>query len=180
VPYIVHDIRKFKENEGVHSRPHYFFDTNAWLAYLVGSDDLNDKRLASYADFIEGLIYINNVTDPKAIKHFKYQPKIILSSLLLSEIHNAFSRQISYNQYLQEKELTTTDISYKDFRKTSFYLKDIKLFNAKLDAIKDCIILRDDYFESMEPFKLIENLPITSDFIDKRINKKNMSCNLHE
>ena len=166
MPYNVHDIRKFKENEGVHSRPYYFFDTNAWLAYLVGSDDLKGNRGEHYADFIEGLIILNNITDPKIIKRYRHQPKIVMSSLLLSEIHNAYSRQISYRQYLDKNKLSDKDSPYKNFRNTDNYLKDIKLLKAKLDAAKDCIVLIDDYFNSIEPFELIENLPITSDFND--------------
>ena len=65
--YIVKDIRKFMEDEGVGSRPYYFFDTNAWLAYLVGSHNLQGERVEPYANLFEGIITINGFTDKKIL-----------------------------------------------------------------------------------------------------------------
>ncbi len=103
--YIVKDIRKFMKDEGVGSRPYYFFDTNAWLAYLVGSDNLQGKRVESYANLLEEVIYINGITNPQKLKWYKFQPKIIVSSLLLSEIYNAYLRMIAYAEHLKESGL---------------------------------------------------------------------------
>ena len=107
--YIVKDIRKFMEDEGAGSRPYYFFDTNAWLAYLVGSDNLQGERGESYANLFEGIIYINGFTDAKTLKRYKFQPKIIVSSLLLSEIYNAYLHIIAYENYLKENNLERRD-----------------------------------------------------------------------
>jgi hypothetical protein len=168
--YIVKEIRKFMEDDGVHSRPLYFCDTNVWLAYLVGSDDLAKQRELPYASFLEGIIHINGVTNPKAIKCYTYQPKILVSSLLISETFNAYMYRIAQQAYLKTIGLTSEDLEQyrkKDYyRKTLDYQEQKELFYAKISAAQNCLIFKDDFFQELDPINLLENLPQSTDFND--------------
>lgn len=170
MPYKVQDIRKFTEDEGTDSRPYYFCDANVWLAYLVGSDDLSGKREEPYANFFEGIIHINGITDVKSLKRYKFIPKIVVSSLLLSEIFNAYMYKIARPAYLKTKGLTNEDLASfrtKDtYRNTDDYAKNRKLLQAKIETAQNCFIFKDDCFNELNPLELIDNLPKTCDFND--------------
>lgn len=166
MPYIVKDIRIFMEDEGADSRPYYFFDANAWLAYLVGSDNLQGKRGEHYANLLEGIVYINGIIDSKTLKHYKFIPKIVVSSLLFSEIYNAYLHNIAYVEYLENSNFSRDDFKYKEYRKSKDFLKKKALMQANIEASYTCLLFIDDNFKALNPLNLIGNLPITSDFND--------------
>lgn len=154
------------EDEGVGSRPHYFFDTNAWLAYLAASDNLQGSRGEHYANFLEGVIYLNGITNPKQLKCYKFIPKIVVSSLLFSELCNAYFHQIAYVSYLEKSGYARSDYSFKEYRKNADFLKKKALLQANIEATQNSLLFVDDYFNELKPLELLQNLPLTSDFND--------------
>ena len=154
------------KGEGAGSRPYYFFDTNAWLPYLVGLDNLQGQRGEFYANLLEDVIYINGITDPQKLKRYKFQPKIIVSSLLLSEIYNAYLRMIAYEGYLKESGLERKDLGQKAYRGTEHFQNHRALMYANIEVAQNAFLFVDDNFNALNPLKLLESIPKSSDFND--------------
>jgi hypothetical protein len=81
----------------------YFLDTNVWLALVSQILEEADKKYTSYIKFIDLLLS----------SQLKPAPKIILCNLQVSEVINAYLRQIAMNATqwkirLEIMELITT------------------------------------------------------------------------
>lgn len=81
----------------------YFIDANIWIA-IIKYNNFNKKDIdfQPYFDFFEALVNLNSLPN-KLIKKDKYKPKIIMTSMLLSEIINAYLRNVAMPAFLNCK-----------------------------------------------------------------------------
>ena len=162
------------------SYPFYFFDSNVWIAQLQSSINLiNDPRLEPYLTFFEGIVNLHTITDSKLLKKIRCQPKIIVTSLLLSEIFNGYMRQIAMRVYYdiqatkdgakapQELKAFRSRFDFKkDYRKTDDYKEKLRRLKSDFLAFRSFIDFRDDRFVELDPQTLIREINQDSDFND--------------
>lgn len=165
--YNIHNIKDFV----VMDREMYFLDSNVWIWFLTaqqfGNESLKEEWHRFYADFTISIILLNSFTDKKTLKHIK-QPKIIITSLLFSELTNAYMRGIM-NAYMDEMEYKDDEkkrYSFKKFRKTLEYKDQHRNLIATFQQMSNFLLFIDDEFNSLKPLELFENLTDKQDFND--------------
>lgn len=160
--YQFHNITDFDAAK----EPSYFFDTNIWLAVLSGQ---NEGKSKPYVDFFESVIALNQHKG-KALrllqKKNRHQPKIIMTSLLMSEIFNAYMRQIAMKLCYRESELPNKQYK-KDYRNTEHHAKQLSRLKAEFLSYSPYFRLKNDKFgESVTPKELCNQLQSDADFND--------------
>lgn len=146
--------------------PLYFFDANVWLAVLkhTGSQPLR-KYEQDYVDFFEAIITLHT-HPPKLQKRLKHLPRLVLTGLLLSEVINAYMRQVAFKAY----QITNTGTEFKrDYRSSADYQQQLRTITSDIQQYKDYIELLDDDFAATDPFgmlSLMQASPGQYDFND--------------
>jgi hypothetical protein len=149
--------------------PLYFCDANVWIAalkfYGIGDPAKEEKP---YIDFVEAVVNLNELKDPEALKRIKNKPKFVITSMLLSEIINAFMRKVAMKTYFADKFTKGLDFksAYRD-NPVSDYNKQLNNLVTDIIAFKDYTILMDDNFCSLSPFEFIAELDSKMDFNDR-------------
>lgn len=114
-------------------KKYYFFDANLWLKILKPSFNLSPKD-KKYLDFFE------------KFKNHPEHPKIVVTSLVLSEVINRYLRDVSFKKFLKKKNIINPVVSYyKDTYRTSLdfqsdYIslcEDIKAYQNFYELIAD-------------------------------------------
>lgn len=121
----------------------YFLDANVWI-YSLQSFDTLEHWEKKYYDFFYDII--ESELDPK--------PKILLPSLLLSEIINTYLRQIAIPEYKRVNSIpVSVKVDFKkDYRPTTHYkdsfesmMDDIIGFKSHIEFIDDSNITTDTH-----------------------------------
>lgn len=145
----------------------YFFDANIWIAAIKQNQyNIIDKRIQPYIDLFEAIVSLNNITDPKIIKRLKFQPKIIMTSMLLSEIINAYLRKIAMVSFFNNN---TNGYEFKrDYRENvhSDYEKQLKNMISDIQAFSFMLHFLDDDFNAIDAFTIFPYLNRKIDFND--------------
>lgn len=164
--YQIYDITSFPVDE----YPYYYCDANVWIAalkcYCSGSVDAYEEP---YHIFIEAVVNLNEEQDSQVLKTIKHQPKIILTSLVLSEIVNSFMRNVAMKSYFMGSVQSRQPEFKKDYRDnpSSDYRRQLKNLCTDIIAFSDYTILQDDEFNKTDPYSWIGNLhTIDADFND--------------
>lgn len=159
--FYIHDIGSIAPD----SFPLYFCDANVWI------DNLRYVPLdheTPYQNFFTSIVNLNNITEPKLVKKIKNKPKIILTSMVLSEVVNAYMRNVAMKEYYDDK----AEYDIHDFKKyrddpASDYYKQLSSLCSDISAYSDYILLLNDEFDKIEPFTLLSVLPtLPMDFND--------------
>ncbi|NCA75037.1 MAG: hypothetical protein EOM90_01760 [Alphaproteobacteria bacterium] len=164
--YPIHHIKDYiPENH-----PCYFCDANVWIAILkcYGLKGVTSEEVP-YQDFFEAIINLNEIRDPVVAKRIKHRPKVILTSLLLSEIINAYMRNVAMKLFFGGGDTYKSHNYKSDYRENphSDYKKQIKTLTSDLCAFQDYVILIDDDFTTISPFSFLPSLAALSmDFND--------------
>ena len=113
----------------------YFIDSNVWI-YALQNDDELDWWEKIYRDFFYDIIEST----------FIQKPKIILSSLLLSEIINTYLKKIAIVNYRKVNNIPNTkEINFKrDYRPTLHYKKSFEKIMNNISNLKSSILFVDD------------------------------------
>jgi predicted nucleic acid-binding protein len=127
------------------SHPFYFFDANIWIAILKNNQyDNAEKHYHPYIDFFESIVNLNTITDTKILKKVKNVPKIAFTSMLLSEIINAYLRNVAMPAFLRCKpgegnfKKDYRENIYSDFDKQiKILVSDIQQFDFLLHIVDD-------------------------------------------
>lgn len=140
-----------------------FFDANAWIANLKKVSI--DPHEQPYIDAFDAVINLNEQKDLKALRKIKFKPKIVLTSMLLSEIVNTYMRNIAMKNYYGANHGKNFK---KDYRKETDYHQQMSLLVSDIKAFEDYIKLMDDDFIRIDPFNFLEDLKSNSnvDFND--------------
>lgn len=164
--YQIYDITAFPVDEF----PYYFCDANVWIAamkcYCLGSVD---KYEEPYQTFVEAVVNLNEERDTHALKHIKNQPKIVLTSLVLSEIINSYMRNVAMKSFFMGSVLSKPPDFKKDYRDnpSSNYRAQLKNLCTDIIAFSDYTVLWDDEFIKVDPYSWLNNLhSIDADFND--------------
>jgi predicted nucleic acid-binding protein len=144
---------------------HYFFDSNVWIAFLKYNHKNNaDRRFTPYIDLFEGVVQLNAITEPKLQRKVKHIPKIVMTSMLLSEIINTYLRVVAMPSFLNKPN---SDFK-KEYRNNihSDYDKQLKIL---LDDLKSYSFIYEyvkDDFNELNPMELLSDLNRKVDFND--------------
>jgi predicted nucleic acid-binding protein len=119
----------------------YFIDANVWIYAMQNPNSLKHWE-TKYADFFFDIIDSN----------LEPQPKIILPSLLISEIINTYLRQIALLDYKRNNGVSATDRFdfKKDYRPTTHYkdnleqiCDDILGYKSSIDFVTDDLMVKN-------------------------------------
>ncbi|NVM66884.1 hypothetical protein FHW88_005202 [Mucilaginibacter sp. SG538B] len=159
--YLINKISEYTPD----AKPLYFFDANAWIAALksTGSGKV-DSYEQVYVDFFEAIVNTHTHKDTPQAKKIKNFPKFVMCSLLLSEIINAYMRQVAMKLYYGDRY---KDFDFKkDYRPSADYRAKLKSLISDLQAFEDYIDIQDDDFKKIDPFSIIHQLNADNDFND--------------
>lgn len=165
---------KVKENH------YYFLDANVWI-YAMNTTcmpNAKDKGNSIYSNFFF------EITDSA----FKPRPRIIMSSLLMSEIINTYLRKFAlpdyiYKTYTSKGGHLPSNFDYKkDYRNkanSDHFAKQYELIRNEIKTYHESIEVVDDSFIELKPFQLLKSCPTSQDFNDyyyymlcKKLTKK--------
>lgn len=161
---IVRDISNYSPDQ----HPLYFFDSNAWIAVLKNSGSKGlDAHDQSYINFFEAIIVLHAHKGTKNEKKVKNFPKVIVTSLLLSEIVNAFMRNVAMKSFYKAQNKDFKSFKYKEhYRKEPDHDIQLKKLISDFIAFKDYVELFDDQLREVDPYTILPLLNSESDFND--------------
>lgn len=163
--YLIYDINKVTPDQF----ELYFFDSNCWIIALKLSyySKEHDYEL-NYSNFFDAVIAMASITEPKALKKIKHKPSICFTSLLLSELINAYMRQVAMKMYFGGDETYKSYNFKNDYRSnvSSDYNTQLKKLIDDINAYKDYTIVVDDDFINIDPYSFISQLSDSCDFND--------------
>lgn len=117
----------------------YFIDANVWIYSMQNPSSLKHWE-SKYSNFFFDII--DSDLDP--------QPKIILPSLLISEIINTYIRQIALPEYKTDNGITGNFDFKRNYRVTQDYkdnfervCDDILGYKSSIDFISDDIVMKN-------------------------------------
>lgn len=128
------NIEKLKNNTAV--KPClYFFDAQIWIyatqAFQISNEEWQMRYVSFFQDIIDNDLVI--------------KPKIILNSLLLSEIINTYMRQIAFVEYCNFNDLDKKYVDYKrEYRNKEHYKLSYKYINDEINNYRSVIKFIDD------------------------------------
>ncbi|HUX54050.1 MAG TPA: hypothetical protein VMV56_06530 [Williamwhitmania sp.] len=157
MPYLIHDIK----NVAPEDHPLYFFDANVWIAALkYYSGGKQNEYESPYQSFFEVVVELNETHDPEILKRLKNKPKIVLTSLVLSEIINAYMRKVAMRNYFGNGDEYRRYDFKRDYRdKTdSDYKAKLKDLCTDIDSLSDYAVLMDDDFKAIYSASTLGNL----------------------
>lgn len=156
----IKDIKSVSVKAGYH----YFLDANIWI-YAMNSIQLSnnaDKGNPLYTNFFFKIIE----------SELKPRPRIVLGSLLMSEIINTYLRKYAmpdylYNTYKKKGLAVPLNFDFKsNYRPTEHFRVNYKMILNEVKAYNESILIVDDAFTSMRPFQFGKNCLSTMDFND--------------
>ncbi|MVM40393.1 hypothetical protein GO730_26605 [Spirosoma sp. HMF3257] len=153
MPYQIFNIKGYSPEE----YPFYFFDANVWIAKLKSSNNLHlDTFDADYLNLFDAIITLQN--HPPAIrKKIKgHIPKIVMTSMLLSEIINTYMRKISMRNFYPTGPIDPN--AFKNFRKQLAYKKDLLNLISDIQAFDDYVYQVDDDFGNVYKTDILSSL----------------------
>lgn len=128
------NIVKLKESTPVKSCL-YFLDAQIWVYATQSFNISNEHWQLRYVNFFQSII-----DNDLAVK-----PKILLNSLLLSEIINTYMKQIAFVDYCTCIGKPTNEVSYKkEYRNDEHYKRSFKYINDEIKSYRSVIEFVDD------------------------------------
>jgi hypothetical protein len=164
MPYLIKDISNYDAEQ----RPYYFFDSNAWISQLKNTGNKKlDKHEQAYCNLFEAIIMLHSHKGTKQEKKVKYFPKIVVTSMLLSEIINAYMRNVAMKVFYKNQGQDHRNYKYKEQYRNEIdhQIQQAQLISDFL-AFKDYVELRDDNFNEVDPYTILPNLASAMDFND--------------
>ena len=136
----------------------YFLDTNIWLALVSEFQGADAKNSSVYISFVEKIIA--SQLNPK--------PKILLCNLQVSELINAYLRQIAMKRYLLEKNLGAQGADYykMSYRQTEHFETHHKLIRDEIKNYSPFLETHDDMYNAIGPYKVIDEVSTKMDYND--------------
>ncbi len=164
--YLIHKIDTLIPED----YPFIFCDANVWITTLkyFGSIVVNSNE-QPYQDFIEAIINLNNETDPAASKRIKNRPKLVLTSILLSEIINAYMRNVAMKAFFGGGDTFKSKSFKNDYRDNphSDYKQKLNDLSSDIVAFQDYTVVMDDAFNVINPYSFLPTLSsFDADFND--------------
>jgi len=135
----------------------YFVDANVWIYSLQKFEDLENWENTYYQFFYD---IIDSTLDPK--------PKILLPTILLSEIINTYLRKFAIPEYKLENSIpSTTVIDFKrDYRPTQHYKDSYEKIIDDIHGLHSSITFLDDSNIANNPSLLLNKSIGTFDYND--------------
>lgn len=152
-----------------YDHPLYFFDANAWIANLKNTRSKPlDEHEKPYINLFEGIVTINNETDEKILKKMKHpKPRFVFTSVLLSEIINAYMRSVAMKAYCAFHKFDYGKFDFKrDYRPIEDYKNQLKKLVDDITAFADYCVFMDDDFVALKPFEMLKTMSNRYDFND--------------
>ena len=165
-----YNIKKVTDYEAA-QRERYFIDANVWIAVLKGVASLQPSNYEMpYVEFFDSIIQLNLLEDRRGLKALKkqgkFQPKIVMTSMLMSEIFNAYMRNVAMKLYYSKEELKRNDYK-RNYRNTPDHDKQLKRLKDEFLAFYDYMEIKDDEFSKNDPKLICSQLKSDSDFNDQ-------------
>lgn len=142
-------------------RPYYFLDANIWIYCLHPKREVLKPEEKAYLDFFEKIVKYQLLREqPNTDKPANY-PKFVMTGMLLSEIVNAYMRQVAMRIFYETQGVESKKKDFKrDYRKEGDYEKQLKLLISNLKSYESLLDFRDDNFASSDPFKMLHSLQL--------------------
>lgn len=163
MPVRILDITKVQPT----SYSYYFFDANCWitnLLYISGTPTELQQRNEhkKYRNFFSQVVTAA-IKPPITQKTVTVSPKIVLTSLLISEIFNAYMH-LKFSVY---QKTTPGCTKFKThYRQTHDYEKHSKNLASDFAAFEDYVVIESDYIDQIGPFTIFQLVSQVNDFND--------------
>jgi len=150
--------------------PLFFFDTNVWIAILKYFGSIqNNPREEAYLKLFESIVEMYQTNSIYSKSHL---PKIVLTSVLFSEIITTYLRKIAMPRYFNKEDCSGIDYksAYRD-NPLSDYKNQLQILKDDLKCFKEYTKLFSDEFDKIDPFGWFNQMPLRIDFNDFYFNK---------
>jgi hypothetical protein len=151
--------------------PFVFCDANIWIAALKVGKLQSEKFEYPYVQFFSRIVEINALahSGDKKIFQCKHIPKIVFTSLLLSEIINTYMRNVAMP--LNFPGINCKGVNFKSAYRDDPNSNYKKYFSILIDDLvsyyeSDCLALFDDKFTKSQPIELLKAMHHSMDFND--------------
>jgi hypothetical protein len=137
----------------------YFIDAHIWIFYLDSFNPKYKRYEKKYIEFFNSIIEYN----------ISPRPKIIMCSLLLSEIINTYIKNIALKEYIEENYsgVLPPEFNFKrNYRDTTHFKKHFLKVCDDIKGLNKFIWLVDDNFNTLHPYQILKNIPENIDFND--------------
>ncbi len=133
----------------------YFLDANIWIKILKPPFNISAKD-QKYITFVE------------SFKGHILNPKIVIPSLLLSEIINRYLRDVSFPIFCNKTGIKREPANFKQFyRTTPQYLSDYVSLCEDIKAYQNYFeLIPDELTTTIKQKHILTNLPANIDFND--------------
>jgi predicted nucleic acid-binding protein len=154
--YNIQDIRK-----ETHPQGEFLFDANVWF-YILNPPITITKEIKDYFEFLER---IQTATQ-------KPQPKIVIPSLILSEVINRYLRSVGMKIFFEENRTKESYFNekkdrYKDvYRQSKQFEIDYENICADIKSYNNITKFIDDEFASFKQKYILKSPPTGLDFND--------------
>jgi len=142
----------------------YFFDANVWFYILFPSPYIK-PTLAEYERFLNKI----------SASIIKPKPKVVVTSMVISEVINVYLRKVGLNVYFKTNPLLEPTPNsgkdrYKDiYRKSQEFKRDYDYVCASFKAYHKVFEFVNDEFSSFTPNQVLKNLSVDLDFNDNYV-----------
>lgn len=136
----------------------YFLDTNIWLVFISQIDNQDNKKFKAYLDLVDKIF--SSTVQPA--------PKIMLTNLQVSEIVNAYLRQIAMRRYQLENHVTNQGPDYYKsvYRMTEHFKKHHQLIRDEIKSYRSYLETIDDHYNALNPYILLDEVTTKMDYND--------------
>lgn len=136
----------------------YFLDTNIWLSIVNQFETKDAKNFTAYNNFCNQIFASGG----------ELSPKIILCNLQVSEIINAYLRQVAMRRYVLEQKVENPSHDYYKmvYRTTDHFIKQHKLIRDEIKSYSSYLQAYDDLYTKVDPYKILNDLNPKMDYND--------------
>lgn len=149
------------------SYQYYFFDANIWITNLLNVSgklpQLPRNQSAKYCHFFSEVVKLATKPPITQKRIPPVQPKIVVTSLLVSELFNAYMH-LMFDVY--KKTDPTCTVFKKHYRDSADYEKQMRILVSDFEAFKEYVHLESDYIQEIDPYTIFQCISPKNDFND--------------
>lgn len=149
------------------SYQYFFFDANIWITNLLNVSgklpQVPRPQSTKYCHFFSEVVKL--ATRPPITQKTvpPVRPKIVVTSLLVSELFNAYMH-LMFDVYRKTDPACT--VFKKHYRGSDDYEKQMRILASDFEAFREYVHIESDYIQEIDPYTIFQCVSPVNDFND--------------
>ncbi|HMV10462.1 MAG TPA: hypothetical protein PKL56_19825 [Cyclobacteriaceae bacterium] len=149
------------------SYQYFFFDANIWITNLLNVSgklpQVPRPQSTKYCHFFSEVVKL--ATRPPITQKTvpPVRPKIVVTSLLVSELFNAYMH-LMFDVYKKTDPACT--VFKKHYRGSDDYEKQMRILASDFEAFREYVHIESDYIQEIDPYTIFQCVSPVNDFND--------------